>query len=158
MAGTCPDAITAVDATVEVSFDPGIAEPVWEDISGDANTVEPSEQSRMQGETYTFDCDVGLLTTGKREPVEVTVNVIYLEVVDSVYDKMDAAFKANEKIGVRWFPSGKADGNWMFELNPASLSALQDPTLDAGSADPMVATFTVRAPEAFRSVYVEPAP
>ena len=156
MAGTCPDAITAVDATVEVSFNPGEATPTWDDISGDANTVEPSEQARMQGETYTFDCDVGLLTTGKREPVEVTVNVIYLDVVDSVDDKRDAAFKANDKIAVRWFPSGKEVGNWLFELNPALISALQDPSMDAGSADPMVATFTVRAPEAFRSVYAEP--
>jgi len=155
MAGTCPDAISAVDAVVEVTFDPeGV--PTWEDISGEGNTVEPSEQTRMQAETYTFDCDVAILTTGKREPVEVTVNVVYVEVTDSVYDKMDAAFKANDKIGVQWFPSGKADGNWMFSISPALISALQDPSLDAGVADPLMATFTVRAPEAVRSVYTAP--
>lgn len=48
-------------------------------ISGSATSVATSGGARMTGTAYTADGDTAVVVSGKREPVEVTVNFIYTE-------------------------------------------------------------------------------
>ena len=150
------DGLSSVNAVIEIAIQDAVPtlDAEWTDISGESNTIDAGEQSRMSGETYTFDGDTAIITTGKREPVEVTLNIVYTEVVDSPYDELDTAFKANTKLHVRWFPKGFVVGNYQFSMSPAWLTALTEPGMDAGSPDPLMVAFTIKAPEATRGVYV----
>jgi len=148
----CPDGISAVDVALEISTD-GVT---FEDISGQGNTIEPGDQTRMVGSGYAFGCDTAIITSGKREEIEITVNVIYTEVDGEAFDLLESAFENNDPVWVRWFPKGKADGNFQFDVNQGILSSFQSPSIDASSADPLIATFTVTANEIVRSVYTPP--
>ena len=67
--------MSGVNALLQVSADGS----TWTDISGSANQVSATEQTRMSGEAYTFEGDYAVVTAGKREPVELAVRVLYTE-------------------------------------------------------------------------------
>jgi len=148
----CPDGISAVDVILEVSFD-GV---MFSDISGQGNTIEPGDQTRMVGSNYAFGCDTAVITSGKREEIEVTVNVIYTELTGDAFDLLENAFANNDPVWLRWFPKGNKAGNFQFDIAKGILSSFQSPSIDASSADPLIATFTVTANEIIRSVVPVP--
>ena len=144
----CPDGISAVDVALEVSTDGA----TYTDISGEGNTIEPGEQTRMVGSAFSFDCDTAIITSGKREELEVAVNVIYTEETGEAFDLLELAFVANDNVWLRWYPQGKLNPNYQFDVVKGILSSFQSPQIDAGSADPLLAAFTVTANEIVRSV------
>ena len=144
----CPDGISAVDVKLQVSTNG----TVWDDISGQGNTIEPGEQTRMVGSAFSFDCDTAIITSGKREELEIAVNVIYTEITDEAFDILELAFVANDNVWLRWHPQGEVAPNYQFDVLKGILSSFQSPQIDAGSADPLLAAFTVTANEIVRSV------
>ena len=64
--------IAMAAAKVEVSTDGSS----YTDISGHEQSVEVPAQTRISGQVYTHDGDTALIAGGKREPIEVTVNIV----------------------------------------------------------------------------------
>lgn len=148
------DALSAKDGVLELNID--LITPSWDDLSGAGNTLEPDEQTRELGTAYTFDGDYAIITTGKRQPISISCRIVYTETADDPYDKMETAYLAGDKVQFQWFPAGKDDGNWQFKMDQAIITGFQRPPMDAGSPDPLMASFTIQANEIVRSVYSAP--
>jgi hypothetical protein len=120
----------------------------WVDISGATNMVDVPEQSRMSGAAYTFDGDGAVLARGKREPIDLTVTIIYtevdstepFEVVRGLHETDDGA-----DIYLRWSPDGGGTGDNQYSTGASNLSGFQYPPVNSASGDPIVTTFTVTA-------------
>ncbi len=123
----------------------------WTDISGFANSIEVSGGERQIGEAYTFDGDTALLTSGKREPVEVTVRVVYTEGTSEPFEVVRAAYEDGSSVYVRWSPKGGSAGNFQFTTAAGLVSSLTYPAGEVGG-DPVMVEFTVKTPGISKSV------
>jgi len=143
-------AMAAVDATVEVSVDG----TTWIDISGSANTVEPGSQTRMTGVAYVFEGDLGIVTSGKREPMEITVSALYTETAGETFETIRANFEAHTRIYFRYSPKGKGGAgravytasNNGIVAGPVIVSEFDWPESAADNADPVASSFTIMTP------------
>lgn len=117
----------------------------WTDVSGHEQSVECSAQSRMIGTAYTHDGDTALITAGKREPIEVTVNLVYTEEAADGFDFVRTEFEtdAGDAIYVRWSPAGGSGGDYQYSTGAAEVSEFEYPSADASSPDPIMVAFTV---------------
>lgn len=137
------DAMSGVAGYVAVSTDGSN----FTDISGYANYVEPDPQARTSGETYTFDGDTGIVTFGKREPVEIMVRIVYSEGASSPYDTLKTQHETagGGRLQVRWAPKGNTAGNQQFTSGTDSkISEFPYPAPDATSGDPVLLEFKVK--------------
>lgn len=132
-------------AKVEMSFD-GAA---WVDISGHSAQVSPSPQTRMTGTAYTFDGDTAIIKSGKREPVEVEVKIIYTEVDADAFDQVRARFEVDcgEDTYIRWSPAGGNAGDQEYSTGCAIVNSFEWPGVEAASADPIPVSFKVTTGE-----------
>ncbi len=148
-------AFAAVDADIELSTDG----TTWTNIGGEATSVEGAEQKRMTGTAYVFAADVGIVSQGKREPMEVTANALYTEGAGEAFEVVRPFFQAGTKIYFRYSPKGiGASGRAVY---PASndgstagavpISSFTYPDITADSADPVVFTFKVMVPAFVRT-------
>jgi hypothetical protein len=147
--------MSAVDATVEVSADGS----TWVDISGSANSIEPGDQPRMTGTAYVFQGDVALVASGKREPLEITVNALYTETAGETFETVRAWFEAGTRCYFRYSPQGVgATGRAVYTASNDGTTAgavvittLSWPTAEAETADPVAISFQVMAPALIRT-------
>ena len=148
-------AMSAVDATVEVS----VNGTTWTNISGSSNSVEPGEQTRMTGVAYVFEGDVGIVTSGKREPLEITVSALYTETAGETFETIRALFEAGTRLYFRYSPQGLgATGRAVYTASndgatagACIISNLSWPTAEAETADPVAVSFQVMAPALIRT-------
>jgi hypothetical protein len=148
-------AMAAVDATVEVSVDG----TTWIDISGSANTVEPGSQTRMTGTAYTFEGDVAIITSGKREPLEVSVSALYTETAGEAFESIRANFEAGTRMYFRYSPLGTgATGRSVYTASndgatagAVIVSEMDWPEAAADNADPVAVSFMVMCPALIRT-------
>ena len=121
----------------------------WTDISGSAQSVEVPAQVRKSGEVYTFDGDTAIVAGGKREPVEVTVKIIYTEESGEAFETARAEFEADDgdAFYVKFSPAGGAGGKYEFSTGAGELVSFEYPPSDASSADPVICSFTVKSSE-----------
>lgn len=149
------DAMSAVDATIEVSLNGS----TWTDISGSANSITPGSQTRMTGTAYTFDGDLAIVTSGKREPMEVEVSILYTEADGEGFATIRPEFEDGDRIYFRYSPKGVgATARAVFTASndgatagSVVISSLDWPTADAASADPVAVTFTLMVPALIRT-------
>lgn len=126
----------------------------WTALGGSASTVEDTSQSRMSGEAYTLDGDVALITTGKREPIELTVKAVYTEQSGETFEVIRALFEAGTPVYLRWSPKGiGASGRFVFttcdNTGAAAAGKITEftyPPLDASSGDPIMVGFKLKTP------------
>jgi hypothetical protein len=148
-------AMAAVDATVEISVDG----TTWVDVSGSANSVEPGSQARMTGDAYTFEGDVAIITSGKREPLDVSVSALYTETAGESFETVRANFEAGTRVYFRYSPQGVgATGRAVYTASnngttagAVIISELDWPEATADNADPVAIAFTVRCPALVRT-------
>lgn len=117
----------------------------YTDISGYTQSVAPAEQTRITGEAYTFSGDTAIFHAGKRQPVAVTVNIVYTEDDAGAFDKLEAIHDAADcptEMCLRWAPRGDAAGYQVYELE-GYLTGFQYPPMDASAGGPIMCTFTV---------------
>lgn len=120
---------------------------VWVTISGSANSVDAPEQTRMTGDDYTLDGDTAIITTGKREPMDIVVNALYTETAQETWETVRPWFQAGSRIDLRWSPHGiGATGRKVFTALNVPITKLTYPGLTASEANPARCSFTVRAP------------
>lgn len=119
---------------------------VWTDVSGSANSITGTTQTRMVGEEYTFDGDYALVEPGKHEPFDLTVRIVFTNVVTEAYRIVRDQFlegACDGKICLRWIPSGAVGGDG-FETNYAPVTSFDWPPVDAATAGPVMISFVVR--------------
>jgi len=128
----------------------------WTAISNATVKIDDVELSRPSGEAYVGgSSDYATITVGKREPVEITITVLYNEDTGSAVNTMYNRFQsATPTLGVRWSPRGLVgsaraygtsnDGGTTFGLGVITSVTLS--ALDPSDAEPYVAMVTVRTP------------
>lgn len=116
----------------------------YTDISGSSQSVDVVSLTKMTGEAYTFDGSYAVLTVGKNEPVEVVVNVLYTDTTTEAYQTMLTAFEQGTLISLKWVPGGATAGADTYTTSAGQITAIDLPAIDASSAGPIMASFTLR--------------
>jgi hypothetical protein len=117
------------------------------DMSGYSNMVDPGDQSREVGDAFTFDGDTGIVTAGKRKPMDIKVAALYTEGAAEFYKLHEAAFTGASDVIVAWAPKGNTPGNLLFTSAAGKISSFTYPKMDAGDANPVPVGFTLHTPE-----------
>lgn len=136
--------MSLTDGDIEVAAQ-GTA--VWVNLSGSANSVDAPEQTRMTGDDYTLDGDTAIITTGKREPMDIVFNFLYTEGSTESWETIRPWFQTGARVDVRWSPAGigAVTRNVFTALN-VPITKLVYPGLTASEANPARGSFTIRAP------------
>lgn len=140
-------AVSLRDCVVEVSTNG----TTWTVISGATASVEVSGGDRQTGEVYTFAGDTALLTVGKREPIEVTVKIVYSEGTSEAFEIVRAAYEAGTALFVRWSPRGGLSGQARYTSTEGRVTSFGYPAGEVG-AGPILTEFTVRVTSITRSL------
>lgn len=129
-----------VDAEIEISTD-GAA---YTDISGHSNSVEIAGGERVTGAAYTADGDTAIIKRGKRQPLTVTVNVIYTEPTNSPYNTFQTAYESpTGRIDFRWSPAG-GDGSELQYTSSAGIPKQPPyPVGNSDSGDPLMVSLVI---------------
>ncbi len=145
-------AMSSKNGKVEYSLDA----TTFVDISGTANSVTPSGGDRKSGEAYTADGDTALLVTGKREPIEVVVKVLYTEATGTpnAFEPLATVYASGAGACIRWSPTAyTASASNRYTTAGTAGTAMvcpitkwSFPALDFASGDPVMVEFTVRCP------------
>lgn len=123
----------------------------WTDISGYSASVAVDGGDRMTGEDYTGEGDTAILTYGKREPLEITVKVVFTDGVSDPAETVRAAYEGNTAMYVRYSPQGQI-GDFLYTSSEGRVINHTYPQGEAGSADPVMLEFTVRCATLTKSV------
>ena len=121
----------------------------WTDISGTSQSIEGTEATRMTGEAYTFDGDTALIGGGKREPMELTCNIVYTETDADGYEVTRNIFETvgcDTEFYVRWSPRGGSAGDEQITTGEGRVVGFTYPPMDASAGGPIMAAFTVKVP------------
>ena len=135
------NAMTARDQKVELSTDGGTT---WTDISGFASNVEVGGGDRQSGETYTYDGDTPIIGIGKREPIEMTLSIVYTEPDGEPWADLVAAYENGSQVMLRWSPAGGNTGDRRFVTSPAYVTSAVYPSGESSSGDPITIEATLR--------------
>jgi hypothetical protein len=137
------DFLSLTDGDLEIGTDG----TTYTNFSGSSNSVDAPSQARMTGDDYTLDGDTAIITSGKREPMDIAVNVIYTENVSEIWDVIRGYFQAGTRIYLRWSPKGiGAASRNVFTAANVVISNFVYPGLNASEANPARGAFTIRAP------------
>ena len=125
-------------------------------ISGSATSVTTSGGARMTGTAYTADGDTAVVVSGKREPVEVTVNFIYTEAAGTpnAWADLYTVYANGNGACLRWSVEDySASPEKRFTtVNTAGtavalpISQFSYPNPDAASGDVVMGSMTILAP------------
>lgn len=124
----------------------------YTDISGSSQSVDVTTMTKVTGEAYTLDGSFAILTTGKFEPVEVVVNILYTESVTEAYSVMLTAFEQGTIISLRWVPNGAVINADTYTTSAGQVTNVDLPGIDASSAGPLMCSFTLRCASVLHTV------
>jgi len=124
----------------------------WTDISGAATAVSVSGGDRQTGEAYPLNADVAVITTGKRDPIEVTVKALYTEGTSDAYETVRGAYEGGTSLYVRWSPAGGGTGKFQYATDAGIVTNAVYPTGESSGGDPVMFEFTVKTPKVTKSV------
>ncbi len=142
-------ALNTVGGKVELSTD-GV--PTFTDISGFMSMVDPGQGVRQTGFIFTADGDRPILGGGKREMLEVLVNIAYTEAAPDPFTIILGVFEAGDTdIQLRWSPNGGASGDYQYTTDQGIIKNLSYPNVDPGSPAPHVISFTLETPQYVQS-------
>ena len=117
----------------------------WTNISGFSSSVDLDGGDRQTSEAYTFDGDTAIITKGKREPIEVTVAIIYSEGVSDPQASVVSAYEAGTDLYVRWSPLGGTTGQKQYTAK-GTVTSNPYPKGEADGGDPLMTEFTLVTP------------
>lgn len=128
----------------------------WIDITGESQAVSGTEQTRLSGEAYVFAGDKAIVTSGSREPMELTFDIVYTEVdplpesqaeaYELVKDVFQDTSGCGAKLWVRYSPKGGNAGDERIEAD-GYLTSFTFPEVDASSGDPIMSSFSLTVSE-----------
>lgn len=135
-------AVTGAAATVSI-----YVSAAYVDISGSSQSIDAVTASVVTGDAYTFSGNYSIITVGKYEPVEVTVNILYTETAAEAFQSVRALFEGRTATQLKWLPLGAGSGADQYEtMATGYITSMDYPPIDASSAGPVMVSFTVRAP------------
>lgn len=120
----------------------------WYNAGGEVISLQDPQQSVMSGETYTLTGDTALISGGKREPIEITVNIVYTETDQETYERVRNIFETagcGKRLCVKYSPRGGNAGDELLVLD-GILTEFGYPPVDAESAGPIMTYFKVKGP------------
>ena len=139
-------AISGAVATVSI-WNANAATPAYVDISGASQSIDAVTATVTNGEAYTFVGNHAIITIGKQEPVEVTVNILYTEITTEPFLIVRQMFEEGDATQIKWLPAGAASGADQYETKTVGyITSMDYPPVDASSSGPVMVSFTVRAP------------
>lgn len=127
---------------------------VWTDISGAANSIAPGGGTRQVEATATLDGDTMILTSGKREPVDLEVKVIYTEGATDAFEVVRVAYEAGTALYVRWSPKAGVTGDFQFTSDAGLIEDFVYPPADASDAKPVMTGFKLKTPKITKAAVV----
>lgn len=129
---------------IEISTD----NVTWTPISGESNTLEQPEQTRMVGEARTLAGELPIVKGGKREAFDIVVKIIYTETDAEAYQQIRAIFEqsgcAAGEMYLRYSPRGGSADHERITSDKGILTSFLYPNLNAEEAGPIMAGFTLR--------------
>lgn len=147
------DAIPLACELLEIATDANCAG--WVDISGSSQTLGGTDQSRISDQAYTLDGDGAIITAGKKEPMELVVEIVYTETAGEAFELVRAAWETGGCRGracLRWSPAGGNIGDFIFTTDRGYLINFIYPPADATAGGPIMVGFTLKASEITTSV------
>ena len=144
-------AVSNACAKVEISDD-GVT---YTDISGVAQSVTDTEQTRMSDQAYTFSGEGPIILSGKKEPLEVTVAIVYSETDAEGYEQVRVRFEAaacTPNFYLRYSPRGGNADDEQIVLGPGVITAFTYPPVDASNGGPIVSGFKLKVGNASTSI------
>jgi len=132
------------DCKVEYSEDGA----TWEEVSSKTASVEASGGDRRTGEVGVFGADSDVIGVGARQPVEVTVRLVFENSAVGFWQTIWDAYEDNSDIYFRWYPAGGADGDLGMQSNAGRIVRPPWPAQgDATNAAPLTSEFMFRTDE-----------
>jgi hypothetical protein len=147
------DAIPLACGLLEIATDANCVG--WVDISGSSQTLEEPSQSRITDQAYTLDGDGAIITAGKKEPLELTVQIVYTETAGEAFEVVRASWETSGCRGracLRWSPGGGDIGDALYTTDRGYIINFIYPRLDASAGGPIMTGFVLKVSEVTRSV------
>lgn len=135
------------NAVIEYSTD----SITWVDISGVGNKVGHGGGDRAIGEAYTGASDTAILTLGKREPLQLEIDIVYSEATADQYANLENCYLNGTALKLRWAPKGSATGNFRYTSDTGYLGTFTPPVGEYGSGDPILISFELNTPSYSRA-------
>ena len=124
------DAFSSVNAAIEYATDGGTT---WNDIAGETSKVAPSGGTRQTNVKYTFDGDTAVITSGKREPLQIAITILDTNSSSGVIDDLVTYYESGSNVRFRWAPAGGATGDYRYTT--ASTCIIKDPPYPGADAE-----------------------
>ena len=142
-----------VDVDLEMSDDDFASET---EISCALASVSVSGGGRQSGEEYTAEGDTPLVHFGKREPVTVTIRLVFEPAASYGTKELIESFETagGGSMDFRWYPRGKTNGYWMITTTGGKVIAPPYPSeSDIPGGTPIVTECTIRAAYLSKAIY-----
>lgn len=118
----------------------------WVDVSGEANSVEPSGGAVISGEVYTGASDAPIIGVGKDEPIEVDINVVYTESTAEGFVELYTLKTNRTPMRLRYAPKGTATGNYRWTTHTGYVVECLPPGGEIEDGTPLLAAAKIKAP------------
>jgi len=121
----------------------------WQDISGSSQSVAAPEQARKSGEAWTFEGDNPIVQSGKREPIEITVEIIYTETDGEAFEYVRGEHESagcDNHLCLRYSPGGNNPGDALYTTGRGVITNFIYPPMNAAEGGPILAGFTLKVP------------
>jgi hypothetical protein len=134
----------------------GTSTTSFTDISGHANLVDSPLVERRQGEAYTFDGEDPIVKVGKKQSIQIPVQIIYTEGASDAFEKVRAQYEAagGGAMYLRWCPEGATvSGQFNFLTDQGFIQAFQYPPVNAEEDGPMMLSFQLQCASITKGTY-----
>ena len=142
--------VSLVNAKVEYST----SGSSFTDISGFANMVEVSGGDRLAGEVYTADGDIGIVTFGKRTPIDLGYTCVWTEGTSDPFERFRGYHQTADgsQVILRFSPQGGAGTGKISFTGTGKITTAPWIGGDAGSPDPLTFSIVVRTANILKGV------
>lgn len=146
------DALSFRDTKIEIA---GATAGPWTDLSGSTNSLEISGGDWQIGTLFTFLGMTAILTSGKRDPLDIACNMAYTEIAGEAFETARPFYENGTPCYLRWSPKGGASGQARYQSGTYSrVKSFKWPGGTAEGGNPILAMLTVATADVTRSVIV----
>lgn len=133
---------TFVDAYIAISINGS----VYTDISGIANELTVEGGSRQSGEAYTAEGDTPIIGSGKREPLNVKMKIVYTESGSEGFEILRGQYETagGGAVYVKWSPKGNDPGEYVYTTTAGVLVDFGYPGGPVEPGDPLTVEMGVK--------------
>lgn len=117
----------------------------WTVLDGHGTSIAVDTGARSTGEDNTFEGETPILGAGKLASTSLTVRFIYTEAADEPFEVCRAIFETEKgPCWVRYWPGGRANGQFIFETGLGIMTTLMYPQGEASAAETIKSEFSMQ--------------